>query len=136
MRLFSRWISRISKWSNINFSFSYQVEVQCIPHKVGFTVRHFSASTCILLTVWLFMYGDRYNDTPSTIMIMGWLKGEGGTLFGGQINIDYKYMSIYFKISFRNLLFGFFLLDLNLLIAFLFLIFFLFDINYFDCSFF
>lgn len=62
--------------------------------------------------------------------------GGGGILFGGQINIGYKYMSIYFKISFRNLLFGFFLLDLNLLIAFLFLIFFLFDINYFDCSFF
>lgn len=122
--------------NNPIFSFWNQVEVQCIPHKVGFTVRHFSASTCILLTVWLFMYGDRYNDTPSTIMIMGWLKGGGGILFGGQINIGYKYMSIYFKISFRNLLFGFFLLDLNLLIAFLFLIFFLFDINYFDCSFF
>lgn len=100
--------------NNPIFSFWNQVEVQCIPHKVGFTVQHFSASTCILLTVWLFMYGDRYNDTPSTIMIMGWLKGGGGIFLGGQVNKDYKY-SIYFKISYRNLLFDF-LLELNLLI--------------------
>lgn len=99
--------------NNPIFSFWNQVEVQCIPHKVGFTVQHFSASTCILLTYWLFMYGNRYNDTPGTIMIMGWLKG-GGIFLGGQVNKDYKY-SIYFKISYRNLLFDF-LLELNLLI--------------------
>lgn len=67
--------------NNPIFSFWNQVKVQCIPHKVGFTVRHLSASTCILLTYWLFMYGNRYNDTPGTIMIMGMLKG-GGYIFG------------------------------------------------------
>lgn len=110
--------------NNPIFSFWNQVEVQCIPHKVGFTVQHFSASTCILLTYWLFMYGNRYNDTPGTIMIMGWLKGGGVIFLGGQVNKDYKY-SIYFKISYRNLLFDF-SLELNLLIISLSSSFFLF----------